>query len=308
MWADVLQDYLASKALCDWSGKTLQNAKLSLEAHTLQPWRERRINSITSQEIKALLNETVGEKSKSHQQTLLKYVRGVFQFAVDSGYLAQNPAPKIRFRIGEKIKKALTDDQVRTLLQKAREYDSEWYYHWTLALYTGLRNGELFALSWDKVNFENRTILVDSNWNQVDGFKDTKSGDDRIVEIAPNLVLVLKELRLKQIDSHFVLPRSRNWEKGEQARMLRMFLQGIGLPQVKFHDLRATWATIMLSKGVEPIKVMSMGGWKNLKTMQIYIRKAGINIKGISNVLDLHDPVVSAGVVLPLKTPLNGQS
>jgi integrase len=101
---------------------------------------------------------------------------------------------------------------------------------------------------------------------------------------------VLKELKLKQIDSHFVLARSRNWEKGEQARMLRMFLQGIGLPEVRFHDLRATWATIMLSRGVEPIKVMSMGGWKNLKTMQIYIRKAGVNIKGITDGLDLHNP------------------
>jgi hypothetical protein len=35
---------------------------------------------------------------------------------------------------------------------------------------------------------------------------------------------------------------------------------------------------------------MSMGGWKDLKTMQIYIRKAGVNIKGITNNLDLHDP------------------
>jgi len=111
---------------------------------------------------------------------------------------------------------------------------------------------------------------------------------------------VLKELKLKQIDSHFVLARSRNWEKGEQARMLRMFLQGIGLPEVRFHDLRATWATIMLSRGVEPIKVMSMGGWKNLKTMQIYIRKVGVNIKGITDGLDLHDPSFNEGKVLSI--------
>ncbi len=232
--------------------------------------------------------------------TLLKFIRGAFQLAVDAGYLVKNPAPNVRFKVGEKIKKVLTLEQTRTLLEKAKEYNSEWYYHWTLALYTGLRNGELFALTWDKINFENRTMLVDSSWNKFDGFKDTKSGDDRIVEIAPTLMTVLKELKLKQFDSYFVLARSRNWEKGEHARMLRMFLQGIGLPEVRFHDLRATWATIMLSRGVEPIKVISMGGWKNLKTMQIYIRKAGVNIKGITDGLDLHDPSLTEGKVLSI--------
>ena len=44
-------------------------------------------------------------------------------------------------------------------------------------------------------------------------------------------------------------------------------IRELGLPDIRFHDLRATWATIMLSKGVEPIKVMSMGGWKDIKTM-----------------------------------------
>jgi integrase len=272
---------------------------LCLEAHTFERWQARRIDSITSKEIKDLLNEKVGHTSTSNQQTLLKFIRGAFQYAVEAGFIVANPAPNIRFKIGDKIKKVLTSDQTRFLLEKAKEYESEWYYHWALALYTGMRNGELFALTWDKVNLEDRKILVDCSWNKVDGFKDTKSGDDRIVEIAPTLVIVLKELKLKQADSHFVLPRSRNWEKGEQARMLRMFLQGIGLPQVRFHDLRATWATIMLSKGVEPIKVMSMGGWKDLKTMQIYIRKAGVNIRGISDVLDLHNPCQTTGEVLP---------
>lgn len=59
-----------------------------------------------------------------------------------------------------------------------------------------------------------------------------------------------------------------------------MFLSGIGLKQINFHDLRASWATMMLNKGIEPIKVMAMGGWAELKTMQRYIRSAGTEIKG----------------------------
>lgn len=159
-----------------------------------------------------------------------------------------------------------------------------------MALYTGMRNGELYALTWDKVNLETGKILVDSSWNNKDGFKDTKSGDDRMVEIAPNLLIILKELKLRNLNPPFVLPRIDKWDRGRQADDLRMFLEGVGLPRIRFHDLRATWATILLGKGIPPLKVMAMGGWKDLKTMQIYIRKAGVNIHGITESLDLHDP------------------
>jgi integrase len=84
-----------------------------------------------------------------------------------------------------------------------------------------------------------------------------------------------------------------------------MFLQGIGLPVIRFHDLRATWATLMMSKGVEPIKVMIMGGWKELKTMQIYIRKAGVDIRGITDCLSFHDHNARSAKVLDFK-PNNG--
>lgn len=149
-----------------------------------------------------------------------------------------------------------------------------------------MRNGELFALKWDRVNLEQRQILINSSWNSEDGFKDTKSGDDRIAEIAPELLYILKELKLKTGNSEFVLPRIEQWTKGEQARVLREFLESIGIPGV----LRASWATVMLTLGIEPIKVMAVGGWKDLKTMQIYIRKAGVNTKGISDQLHLHTP------------------
>jgi integrase len=102
-------------------------------------------------------------------------------------------------------------------------------------------------------------------------FIETKSGDDRIVEIAPNLLALLRELKLLSPDTNFVLPRIDMWDKGEQARELRMFLTSLGLPAIRLHDLRATWATVMLSKDLESIKVMKMVGWKDIKTMQHYV-------------------------------------
>ena len=80
-----------------------------------------------------------------------------------------------------------------------------------------------------------------------------------------------------------------------------MFLQGMGIPPVRFHDLRATWATLLLCKRVEPIRVMKMGGWEGIKTMMIYTQKAGVDIRGVSDVLNLHDSGASYGSLFDLR-------
>ena len=296
-WKVCVNEYVFNQTQKDLSKKTVETSKLCLEAHTMADWGERLIDEITGQQIRDLIREKLSNRSPSHQKNVLKYIRGVFDFAVENRLIPSNPSPNMKFRIGDKIKTVLTRPQVSQLLSQAKIMESEWYPIWAMALYTGLRNGELFAVTWDKVDLDRRHILVDCAWNNKDGFKDTKSGDDRIVEIAPELLTILKELKLTSFESPFVLPRIDKWAKGEQARELRTFLLGLGLPRIRFHDLRATWATIMLSMGIAPIKVMSMGGWKDLKTMQVYIRKAGVDTTGISDNLSLHNPEAVAAIL-----------
>lgn len=215
-----------------------------------------------------------------------KGIRGVLQYAVDNGLINRNPTPVLKFKISDKIKSVLNEEQILILLRRAQELEWEWYHHYAVAIYTGLRNGEMYALTWEKVNLDKRQILVNCSWSSKDGFKSTKSGDDRVVEIPKPLLPVFAELKLQSADCDFVLPRLWKWDQGEQARILRLFLKSIGLPEVRFHDLRASWATLLLGKGVAPSKVMSMGGWKDMDTMMIYMRKAGIDIKGATNCLD----------------------
>lgn len=284
MWADCALDRGLGK-------KTVGNYLLCLEKHTIPEWKHRRINEITTQDIRDLMASRMTGLSEGHKKSMIKFIKAIFQHGIEIGAIQRNPTPQMKFRIGDKIKGVLTESQVRVFLEQAKQMDSEWYEIWATAIYTGMRNGELYALKWDRVSFENRTIKVDTSWNSSDGFKCTKSGDDRIVEIAPNLMPILQELKFKNsAHSEFVLPRIRAWDKGDQARELRMFLMGMGLPPIRFHDLRATFATILLSKGVPPIKVMYAGGWKDLKTMMIYMRKAGVEIRGMMDQMDLHNP------------------
>ena len=271
-YKDLVSKFIQSLRERDLTNHTIDNYELCLNAHTIPIWGTRPIEKITTDEIRHLIKVTLAGKSPSHQKSMLKFIRGVFGHAVEIGALNRNPTPKLQFRIGDKIKRVLTEQQLRIFLEKAKDAQHEWYEIWATAVYTGMRNGELHALTWDKVDLDNRKILVSSSWNKQDGFKDlTKSGEDRIVEVAPALLSMLKERKLGNSDSVFVLPRIDTWDDGRQAELLRHFLVGIGLPMVRFHDLRASWATVMLAKGTEPVKVMAMGGWKDLKTMMIYM-------------------------------------
>ncbi|HEX7676195.1 MAG TPA: site-specific integrase [Bdellovibrio sp.] len=301
LYKNLLELFFISLEERDYTPKTVENYKLCLNAHTSK-WATRPISSITTDEIRHLIKGTLADRSPSQQKNVLKYLRGLFTYAVEKGVLGRNPVPKLKFRTADKIKSVLSEQQLRIFLEKAKEYDHEWYPIWATAVYTGMRNGELYALTWDNVDLDNRLIKVAMGWSHVDGFKDyTKNGMDRMVEIAPPLLHILKELKIKNDDSVFTLPRIDDWDAGRQAEIVRTFLLGINLPRVRFHDLRASWATACLSRGIEPVKVMSAGGWKDIKTMMIYIRKAGISIRGMTDSLNFHDATQSSGKVLKLK-------
>jgi hypothetical protein len=97
---------------------------------------------------------------------------------------------------------------------------------------------------------------------------------------------MMNELGLEQLKpAEFLLPRSWEWDKGWQAVVLRGFCQANKLPSVKFHTLRACFATQLISSGVPSTVVMKIAGWKDMKTMQRYIRLAGIDEGGATETL-----------------------
>ncbi len=303
-WNEFVTEYLDRKREEGLTESTLYNDEKVLRAYTGMVWERKLITEITRNDFLNLKDQVLSQLADGNKSSVISRIRRVFAYAVDRGHISNNPVPQFRIRKVEKLKKVLTQEQIRLLLNRAKEFDHEWYPHWAFAVYTGMRNGELYALKWEKVDLENKRILVDMSWNNKDLFKSTKSGDDRFVEIAEGLMPVIKELKLKSAGMPFVLPRSTKWDKGEQARELRMFLKGIGLPEIRFHDLRASWATSLLSRGLEPIKVMKMGGWKDMKTMMIYIRKAGVDTRGALDGFVLHEASrESCGVInLPLRS------
>lgn len=145
-WAVILDDYLVASANRGLTKKTISDTEYCLRAHTMEAWGNRFIDSITTQDVRELLQARVGHRKPSHQKYMLKCMRSVFNYAVEAAKLNRNPTPMLKFKLGDKIKAVLNEDQAKLLIAKARELDWEWAPHYAVALYTGMRNGELYAL------------------------------------------------------------------------------------------------------------------------------------------------------------------
>ncbi len=174
---------------------------------------------------------------------------------------------------------------MKKFLYEAKRLEHPWYPVWATALLTGMRAGELYSIEWDDVDFETNNIRVSKTYNKrTDEFKSTYAGYWRNVPMSPELKSLFISLKGKS-NSSFVLPRFVDWQRGEQSKILKMFLAGIGLPVVKFHALRACFATQLLAKGTPAAIVMKICGWRDLKTMEFYIRVAGVEEKGATDCL-----------------------
>lgn len=221
-----------------------------------------------------------------HRKKLKQVLKSIFDFGIQSGMLRLLRSPTFDvalYRETEKKPEILTLGEIQTLTQKAYKFRHEWKEIWAAALMTGMRSGELHALEWADVDFENMLLNVNKTYNvRVRDFNATKGGYWRQVPISKELETVLRALKPLTGSTKYVFPRSWEWDKGLQARVLRRFCYLNGLPSIRFHTLRACFATQMLRSGVEAAKVMKICGWKELKTMQHYIRLAGIEIQGVT--------------------------
>ncbi len=282
----------------EWTNHIFQNPRVNpitqkdyvgaIQKH-FSTWKEKQIVEISRQDVKTRLQEMLGGgTSISYANKVKGILSSIFVFAIDNGKLAINPALGISLGRDEKKKpEILTLEQIRLLLDQARRLNHPWYPVWATALLTGMRSGELFALTWNDVNFEQRNISVTkSHNNRMKITKSTKSGDWRTVPISKELQSLLVKLQ-REWSGEYVLPRLPRWAQGEQARELRLFCKGIGLPNIKFHTLRACFATQLIQAGIAPIQIQKICGWKDLETMQRYVRLAGIETEGVTEVLKI---------------------
>lgn len=257
-----------------------------IRTYTLEWWK-RPADEITPADVKdALYKMAELGRSMGRQKRLKTAIDAAFRWGIENRLIKNvYRSPALGLSVfgnkEEKRPKILTLNQIRLLLTQAKQQSHDWYEVWAFAFLTGCRSGELYALEWGDVDLINKRIMINKSYSKkTRKIGPTKSRCWREIPISKELDLLLKELRLKCDGNNFVLPRLYYWKTGSQAKVIRRFALGLGLPEINFHTMRACFATQLIKDGVAPAIVMKIGGWKDLKTMQLYVRLAGIEVEG----------------------------
>lgn len=170
----------------------------------------------------------------------------------------------------------LSQEEARRLLEAAREDRLEALY--VLAIHTGMRQGELLALKWNDVDLENGVIRVQRTLTRYGSrlvLGDTKTRKSRrTVNLTEAAIQALRghlERQLEQVERMGDLYEDQGLifttEAGTlinptnlRKRSFASLLRKAGLPEVRFHDLRHTCASLLLGKNVHPKYVQELLG------------------------------------------------
>lgn len=290
LWGVLVNDWAEAHEKNDVFVRTLTKGTaldyISLLRTSTNHWQYKAVSEIDKAEAWGLLREQEAVRSKAGVKKLKSAITAVFDWGISSGrILGISQIPIVGYKSNkkenEKVPGVLSKEEARKLLKHAKTMEHPWYSVWSLALFSGMRSGELYALDWSSVDFEKRTMCVHRNWTSKTGIGPTKGRYWRTVPIESEEVLgLLKELKLQRSQEQFVLPRHPEWRMGNQAQVLRKFCESIGIPSVNFHALRATFATMLLRDQIAPVIVMKICGWKDLKTMGRYVRLSGVDVQG----------------------------
>ncbi len=281
---------------------TLYSYQTTLEKWVNKKLKGRELKSITKSDVHMLIYEQLPSDVTIHtRKTVLKLIKRVMQMAIDHGKLDRNPCQGMLIKVPETDKLVLTNLEVEAFLNEARASQHRFYPIWVVALFTGMRSGELYALRWSDVDLENATISVSRSWNSKNGFTSTKNQKSRIVPISFELMSFLKSLKLERGNEEFVLPHLNEWSRGEAAKVIKLFCRSIHITPIRFHDLRATFITNLLARGESLARVMAMVGHSDMETTNVYLRKAGIELKDGTERLGYKLPILKHHNVINLR-------
>jgi len=272
-WLDIWQaNYLKGV-----KPSTISSYQATIKNHIKPNIGAIRLDALTTHDIQEFYNkrfEGNGNRPPLSAKTI-KNIHGVLhkalQQAMLNNYIRTNPSnPCILPRVTKKKIKPLNEHQIADFLKgiKGNKYEKMFL----VALFTGIREGEVCGLQWECVDFTDGTILIDKQLQSlrsgVRGDKEkyalvpTKNGKERTITAAPYVMDILWKVKKEQDlnrksnsdlfqENGLVFTDEFGTRITPQAlyRAFKLVVCELGMPTVRFHDLRHSYAVISLKSG-----------------------------------------------------------
>lgn len=263
-WLDIwVEEYLGGV-----KPKTVVSYRCQIDNHIKPALGAVKLDALATHTIQKFYNNL---SSEGLSPKSVKIAHGVLhralQQAVAIGYLSHNPSDACTLpRIERKEIKPLDSEAITEFLKAIQGHRFEAVY--LTMLFTGMRRGEVCGLTWDHVNLEKGTILINRQLQGVSGHPgeyclvSTKSNKGRTIVIADAVVEVLKKQKIQQAKARlmagplwsdegyvFTDELGKHLSPSTLYHQYKKLVASIGLPDARLHDLRHSYAVAALRAG-----------------------------------------------------------
>jgi integrase len=257
--------------------------------HIIPVLGHHQLQKLTAQHIQAFYTKKLNEGLSPTTVNLLhSLLHKALDDAVRRGILARNVCDMVSApsRAHYEIQ-PLSMEQAQQFLDAARGHPLEALF--VLAITTGMRRGEILALKWQDINFAQNMLQVRRIFTRRPGNRYIEAPPKtdksrRSILLAPMVVTLLKQHRTRQLEARrkagsawqehdlvFCTTLGTPLNPNKVLDRFKALLQKAGLPEIRFHDLRHSAATILLSMEVHPKVVQELLGHNQISmTMDIY--------------------------------------
>ena len=208
----------------------------------------------------------------------LGLMKAAFNVAIrEWEWVDSNPVSRVRMeRAGEGRVRFLTQQEFSKLYKNCEDWVKPFV---IIARYTGLRMGNVLALSWGQIDLFRKIITVDK----------TKNGDPIGIPVCETLFKTLKSLnKVRDIKSKNVFPTKLSYN-ALQRRVQRAFktaCNASGIEKFRWHDLRHDFASMLIQRGVDIYTVQILLGHKDGRMTRRYAHLSPENLRSAVKVLD----------------------
>lgn len=290
-FVEMAQLFLDKYAKNNLSDTTIINYKCQLNKYILDEIGRYKLHSLKKLHIQDLANKLYEEYNLS-SKTIKNYINlisSILEKAIEWGYINTNVSKNVNipknYNKPKKEQKIYNNEEIKLLFKTLENEEDPFKTMVYISFYTGARRGEVLALRWRDIDFENNIIhIVQNKIRKVDGtkIKETKNKRSRSF-VAPNVLMSkIKEIYNNQNEDDLIF----NYYPSTYTRMWQKFIERNNLKYITLHDLRHTNGSILASKGVDIVTIAKRLGHLPATASAYYLHAVSEEDKKASEKLD----------------------